>query len=75
MTCSPVAQTRPVCGVRAFSPHNLRHSAISEMWEQGIDGVTIRDIAGHSSIETTTNYDRRGDERKQATANKRDVSI
>lgn len=62
-------------GIANFSPHNLRHSAISEMWEAGVDGVTIRDIAGHSGIETTANYDRRGDERKAEAAAKRDLPI
>lgn len=62
-------------GIEEFSPHNLRHTSISEMWDAGIDGVTIKDIAGHSSIETTAGYDRRGDERKAEAAEKRDLPI
>jgi integrase len=60
-------------GIDDFSPHDLRRTAISEMWDKGIDGVTIRDTAGHSSMETTANYDRRGDERKKAAADVRDI--
>jgi integrase/recombinase XerD len=62
-------------GIDDFSPHNLRHSAISEMWDAGIDGVTIRDFAGHKSMDTTANYDRRGDERKADAAEMRDLPI
>jgi site-specific recombinase XerD len=62
-------------GIEEFSPHNLRHTSISEMWDAGIDGVTIKDTAGHKDIETAARYDRRGDQRKIDAAEKRDLPL
>jgi integrase/recombinase XerD len=39
-----------------ITPHILRHTFSSMMWEQGADPVQIMYILGHSSIKTTLRY-------------------
>lgn len=62
-------------GVKDFTPHDLRRTAISEMLDAGIDMSTVASIAGHSDINTTKRYDRRDEKRKEEAANKRDVPL
>lgn len=40
-------------------PHKLRHFAITQCLENNIDLNTVKNFAGHKSIETTLRYDRR----------------
>ena len=54
--------------VRAFSPHDLRRTCITNMLERGGDLSVVQDIAGHSSISTTKIYDRRGEAAKRRTS-------
>lgn len=39
-----------------FSPHVLRHSFVTQLIRSGVPLAIVRDLAGHSSIETTLGY-------------------
>lgn len=60
------------CCARAHLPktttHDFRRTFASTLLDHGVDLVTVRDLLGHESVETTMNYDRRGDERKKRAA-------
>ncbi len=51
------------------SPHDLRRTFVTRMLESGIDINTVRQLAGHSDIQTTARYDLR-DEKEQKKAMK-----
>lgn len=48
-------------GVTNASPHDLRRTFITRLLEQNVDINTVRQMAGHADISTTTIYDKRGD--------------
>lgn len=50
-----------------YSPHSMRHSTASHLLESGVDIVTIKNILGHVSLQTTQVYA----ELSQETVNKR----
>jgi len=54
--------------VKAFTPHDLRRTFISNMLGAGVDVSTVAAIAGHKSPNVTMAYDRRGEERKAVAA-------
>jgi integrase/recombinase XerD len=46
-------------GVDNVSPHDLRRTFITRLLEQKVDINTVRQMAGHADISTTTIYDKR----------------
>ena len=55
----PVVQ-RLEAGIAGFTPHDLRRSNISDLLDEGVDLAVIARQVGHSSVQTTARYDRRG---------------
>ena len=49
-----------VAGIPKVSPHDCRRTYITNLLLNGADLATAASLAGHSSIETTAIYDRRG---------------
>ncbi|HDL7456400.1 TPA: site-specific integrase [Yersinia enterocolitica] len=57
-------QLQQTSGIARFTPHDMRRTFITRLLEQGVDINTVRQLAGHSDISTTTRYDCRGDTMK-----------
>tara|TARA_R110002094_G_scaffold125634_1_gene119735 strand:+ start:290 stop:1285 length:996 start_codon:yes stop_codon:yes gene_type:complete len=45
--------------IAAFTPHDMRRTFITQLLEDGVDLNTVRQLAGHSDVSTTTRYDKR----------------
>ena len=45
--------------IPTFTPHDMRRTFITQLLENGVDLNTIRQLAGHSNVSTTTRYDKR----------------
>lgn len=57
-------QLQQTSGITRFTPHDMRRTFITCLLEQGVDINTVRQLAGHSDISTTTRYDCRGETMK-----------
>ena len=45
-----------------MTTHDLRRTFATRLLEKDVDITTVKNLMGHSSISTTTLYDRRGDD-------------
>lgn len=69
-----ILETRRIeSGLEKFAPHDLRRTFASSMLDNGEDIITVKDAMGHSSIATTQQYDRRGDDRLKDAAQRLDI--
>jgi len=49
-------KAREAAGIKDFRFHDLRHTVATRLVEKGIDLLVVKDILGHSNIETTMRY-------------------
>lgn len=49
-------------GLKTVTTHDLRRTFATRLLEKDVDITTVKNLMGHSSISTTTLYDRRGDD-------------
>jgi integrase/recombinase XerD len=64
-----IKQRAMKAGIKHFSPHDFRRTFCTELLDEE-DTLTVQDLAGHSSANTTARYDRRGETRKRLAVEK-----
>lgn len=57
-----LGQRQQKAGIRPFSPHDLRRTYATMLFENNEDLITVQNMMGHASIATTQRYDMRGEE-------------
>lgn len=57
-------------GIDNLSPHDFRRTFITNLLNSGVDVITVSQLAGHSSVNTTVRYDKRPEEFKKSAINK-----
>lgn len=69
-------QTRgKLAGLETFTVHDFRRTFITNLLYDGVDIITVKELVGHASADTTAMYDMRGEESKKEAINFVDVII
>lgn len=69
-------QTRgKLAGLDSFTVHDFRRTFITNLLYDGVDIITVKELVGHSSTDTTAMYDMRGEEAKKGAMNFVDKNI
>ncbi|SUO96427.1 tyrosine-type recombinase/integrase [Suttonella ornithocola] len=54
---------RIAAGLKRFTPHDLRRTFATYLFDMGIDAKQVQDAMGHENVATTVKYDRRKERR------------